>query len=57
MATFPGTGASCYTTFDCMKSDIQTQLNKNISLSDSDTKNGGFLDLSGSKETRECKAI
>ena len=26
-------------------------------LSDSDTKNGGFLDLSGSKETRECKAI
>ena len=26
-------------------------------LSDSDTKNGGFLDLSDSKETRECKAI
>ena len=25
--------------------------------SDSDTKNGGFLELSGSKETRECKAI
>ena len=26
-------------------------------LSDSDTKNGGIRDLSGSKETRECKAI
>ena len=26
------TGASCHTTFNCMKSDIQTQLNKNISL-------------------------
>ena len=28
---FPVTGASCHTTFNCMKSDIQTQLNKNIS--------------------------
>ena len=26
-------------------------------LSDSDTKNGGIRDLSGSKEMRECKAI
>ena len=25
-------GASCHTTFNCMKSDIQIQLNKNISL-------------------------
>ena len=32
MTTFPVTGASCHTTFDCMKSDIQTQMNKNISL-------------------------
>ena len=29
---FHVTGASCHTTFSCMKSDIQTQLNKNISL-------------------------
>ena len=26
-------------------------------LFDSEAKNGGFLDLSGSKKTRECKAI
>ena len=32
MTTFPVTGASCHTTFNCMKSDIQTQLNKNISI-------------------------
>ena len=32
MTTFPVTGASCYTTFNCMKSDIQTQTNKNIIL-------------------------
>ena len=28
-----------------------------IILFDSEAKNGGFLDLSGSKKTRECKAI
>ena len=28
VTTFLVTGASCHTTFDCMKSDIQTQLNK-----------------------------
>ena len=32
MTTFPVTGASCHTTFNCMKNDIQTQLNKIISL-------------------------
>ena len=32
MITFPVTGASCHTTFNRMKSDIQNQLNKNISL-------------------------
>ena len=32
MTTFLITGASCHTTFNCMKSDIQTQSNKNISL-------------------------
>ena len=32
VTTFPVTGASFHTTFNCMKSDIQTQLNKNISL-------------------------
>ena len=32
MTTFPVTGASCHTTFNSMKSDVQTQLNKNISL-------------------------
>ena len=30
MTTVPVTGASCHTTFNCMKSDIHTQLNKNI---------------------------
>ena len=29
--SFLVTGASCHTTFNCMKSDIQTQLNENIS--------------------------
>ena len=32
VTTFPVTGASRHTTFNCMKSDIQTQLTKNISL-------------------------
>ena len=32
MTTFPVTGASCHTTFKCMKSCIQTQFNINISL-------------------------
>ena len=30
--TFPVTGASCHTPFNCMKNDIQTRLNKNISF-------------------------
>ena len=30
--TFPLTVASCHTTFNCLKSDNQTQLHKNISL-------------------------
>ena len=32
MTTYTVTGASCHNSFDCMKSNIQTQLNKNISL-------------------------
>ena len=28
LKTFPVTGTSCRTTFNCMKSEIQTQLNK-----------------------------
>ena len=30
---------------------------RKILLFDTEAKNGGFLDLSGSKKTRECKAI
>ena len=40
-----------------MKIGIFVHFHSKIYLSDSEAKNGGFLDLSGSKETRECKAI
>ena len=32
VTTFPVTGTSCHATFNCMKRDIQTEFNKNISL-------------------------
>ena len=35
VTTFPVTGASCHTTFNCMKSDIQTQLKKILVYSSS----------------------
>ena len=50
-------------TYEIMIYDRECTHEKNLEkvilfiLSDSEAKNGGFLDLSGSKETRECKAI
>ena len=57
MTTFPVTGASCHTTFNCMKSDLKTQLNNNISLPDTDIENGGFRGLSGIEKMMKCSTL
>ena len=43
-------------TGDGSNDESRTRYRKMV-LFDTEAKNGGFLDLSGSKKTRECKAI